>query len=35
VLKELTQTGMTLRDLLGDNPDDRAVEQLVAGQKQN
>jgi hypothetical protein len=32
---ELTQTSIVLCDLLGDNPDDGAVEQLVASQKQD
>jgi hypothetical protein len=33
--KELTEKDLVLRDLLGHNPDDGAVEQLVASKKQN
>jgi hypothetical protein len=34
-VKSGPKMGMALRDLLGDNPDDGAVEQLVAGKKQD
>jgi hypothetical protein len=33
--QELTQTGIVLGNLLGNNPDNGAVEQLVASEKYN